>query len=117
MMPPVQHNVPPPAQQPPYGQYLDHSNLLLIYVNSLLFSGLFAADSIAVFLVRAVFNGLGIIMVLGLISLLAGNIIAGLRVQGPQFAPSASYYSHAILLGAQLLLLLALCILVAFKHF
>lgn len=51
-------------------------NLALIYANSLVFAGMFSAESFAAYLVKAVFNGSGIIMVSGLLGLIVGNLWA-----------------------------------------
>lgn len=76
---------------------LDVANLLLAYVNSLLFSALFSFDTVWVFLVRGVFNGLGILMVIGLLSLIAGHLTAYFKPA----AGGASQYTSMILLVLQ----------------
>lgn len=78
----------------PKAWQLDVANLALAYSNSLLFSALFSFDSVWVFLVRGVFNGLGILMVLGLLSVIVGQLIT-------YFKPSnggASHYTNIVLL-------------------
>ncbi len=93
----------------------EQRNLLLIYVNSLVFSALFTSDSIAAYLVKAVFNGSGIIMVTGLLSLLIGNAIA---VFSHPNATSVwgSYWSLKILLYMQYGLLIAFSAMVAISY-
>ncbi len=90
-------------------------NLVLVYGNSLLFSGLFTFDSVPVFLVRAVFNGSGIIMVAGLLSLLVGNLAAYFKTQTNGFAPLGMYYASIGLFILQTILALAFIIILLMK--
>ncbi len=115
-MPPVSHRTEPSAAL--LGRQLLHEllNLALIYTNSLLFSALFSFDSIPVFLVRAVFNGSGIIMVLGLLSLIIGNIAAGIRHTDGQFAWFGGYYSNLLLMVLQVMFLVVIAVVLGMKY-
>ncbi|CAN5141127.1 hypothetical protein BH09BAC1_BH09BAC1_27480 [soil metagenome] len=91
-------------------------NMVLVYLNSMLFSALFTFESIPVFLVKAVFNGSGIIMMLGLLSLIIGNITAGFRFCNQRFPLLGSYYSSLILFGMQLIFMAGILIGLVLKQ-
>jgi hypothetical protein len=80
-------------------------SLILIYANSLLFSTLFTFDSIPAYLVSAVFNGSGIIMVSGLLSIFLGNLYAALSLPSKVAIWGAYYASKALFLIQSILLL------------
>ncbi len=90
-------------------------NLGLIYVNSLVFSGLFSAPSLQAYLVQAVFNGSGIIMVVGLLSLIAGFVSAQIS-QPKAVAQWGGYWSLKILFYVQCGLFAAFSMMVVIKY-
>ena len=110
------YQTPPPDAIPNRLRQLERYNLVMVYLNSLLFSALFTIDTIPAFLVRAVFNGSGIIMVLGLVSLLVGNLAAGIQYPADRFSLFGSYYSTLLLLVLQLLFGVVIALVLAMRH-
>lgn len=90
-------------------------NLALIYANSLVFAGLFGAENIAAYLVKAVFNGSGIIMVAGLLSLVAGNLWAFFGYSKAIYQ-WGTYWSIKLLFYLQCGLMLAFLAMLLSKH-
>jgi len=85
-------------------------SLILAFTNALLFSALFPIDTLSAYLVRAVFNGSGIIMVTGLVSLIFGNLYALAVSQPSNRTANGAYFASKALffaLGALLVVLMA----------
>lgn len=90
-------------------------NLALIYINSLVFAGMFGAESVPAYLVKAVFNGSGIIMVTGLLSLIAGNLWAFFGHSKATYQWGA-HLANKLLFFTQCGLFVAFTTLVILKH-
>ena len=90
-------------------------SMLLVYLNALLFSALFTSDTLSAYLVRAVFNGSGIVMITGLASLLFGNLYAFAVSQPPQKAAKGAYFASKVLFLIHGVLLMVLVVLIVVK--
>ncbi len=89
-------------------------SLVLAFTNALLFSALFPIDTLSAYLVRAVFNGSGIIMVTGLVSLIFGNMYA-FASQPSQKSAKGAYFTSKVLFLIQGVLLMVLVVLKVIK--
>ncbi len=90
-------------------------SLVLAFTNALLFSALFPIDTLSAYLVRAVFNGSGIVMITGLASLLFGNLYAFAVSQPPQKSAKGAYFTSKVLFLIQGVLLMVLVVLIVVK--
>lgn len=101
-----------PLPTPATSMRYERLNLVMSYLNSLVFTGLLGAENTAAFLVKSVFNGSGIIMVAGLLSLVAGNLWAyfghseAVYLWGAHFANKMLYFIQCALFLAFLLILI-----------